>query len=193
MPLHTANSPLSTLAQMSPQLQQLPDGPSLDQVRGPVEIPAYEPWQIALFIALGLLAAALLIWGMIAILRSCRNRTPEVSPQATALAELDTAAQLTTGDDERFAVLSSLALRRYFEEGLNIRSTARTSEEFLNSLKGTPRIEEEDQSALANFLSQCDAIKFARMPVAPEQRNALTETAKELIKKTVQTKEVAQP
>ena len=40
------------LAQMpaAPQMPPLPEGPSLDRVRGPIEIPAYEPWQIVLVI-----------------------------------------------------------------------------------------------------------------------------------------------
>ena len=34
----------------APQMPPLPEGPSLDRVLGPVEIPAYEPWQIAILL-----------------------------------------------------------------------------------------------------------------------------------------------
>ena len=47
------------LAQMpaAPKMPPLPEGPSLDRVRGPIEIPAYEPWQIIL--ALGFIVLLL--------------------------------------------------------------------------------------------------------------------------------------
>ena len=122
------------LAQMpaTPQLPPLPEGPSLDRVRGPVAISAYEPWQIALAVGFGILVLAFLLW---LFLRARRKAAPEIPPYEAAQAELEAAANLTAGDDERFAMLSSQALRRYLEGGLGLRSTARTSEEFLNDLK----------------------------------------------------------
>ena len=94
----------------TPQLPPLPEGPALDRVRGPIEILAYEPWQIALAVGCGILLFGLLVW---LFLRTRKKSTTALSPYDAAMGELDAAAQLTTEDDDRFAVLSSGALRRY--------------------------------------------------------------------------------
>lgn len=144
------------LAQMptAPQLPPLPEGPAIDRVRGPIEIPAYEPWQMALAIGCVVLFLGLLI-GL--FLRARRKAAPTTPPYEAAIAELDAAAQLTDDDDERFAVLSSQALRRYLEDGLGLRSTVRTSEEFLRSLEG------KSVTSGANSTSQSVAERGTRL------------------------------
>jgi hypothetical protein len=170
------------LAQMpaAPQLPPLPEGPSLESARGPVEIPLYEPWQIGLFIGLGILAVACVIWFLVALyLHKKRNQKPSSAYQR-AHTQLNVATQ-TKGDDEHFARLCSGALRNYFEDGLHIATRGRTSEEFLRSLKGNTRLDASFNERLEHFLAQCDAIKFARMSSNPEQRTALHSSAVELI------------
>ena len=75
------------LAQMPaiPQLPPLPEGPSLDRVRGPIEIPAYEPWQIAILLGFIVLFIGLLIWLYV---RSRRKSATATSPYEIAVAEL---------------------------------------------------------------------------------------------------------
>lgn len=168
------------LAQMptTPQLPPLPEGPALDRVRGPIEIPAFEPWQIALAVVVILAFLGFLFW---LILRARRNSAPAASPYEAALSELEAAAQLTPGDDERFAVLSSQAVRRYLEEGLGLRFSARTSEEFLRSLKGNTQFDSDFQNTLSEVLADFDRIKFARQSVTQQERNQMTETVRSLI------------
>lgn len=185
MPVPNQQSPV---AAPTSQLPELPTGPSLDRVRGPVEIPMFEPWQVTLFTVIGLIALALIIWAIIAFVRSQKNKHTALAPATTALAELDAAAELAT-DDERFAVLSTNALRRYFEDGLNIPATGRTSEEFLHSLNGNTRLNKTFSEQLSQFLAQCDGIKFAQQTVDSDQRAKLTTLAKELIQKAEATKE----
>lgn len=171
------------LAQIAnaPQLPDLPAGPSLDRVRGPIEIPLYEPWQIGVMVALAILALGLLTWGIIRFLRARRNRTRQAQPHSTALAELKAAAELTTEDDERFAVLSSLALRRYFETGKGIAALGRTSLEFLQALEGHAQFNSDARTSLSDFLEHCDRVKFAQVSLTESERNALTGSAIELI------------
>ncbi len=171
------------LAQIAnaPQLPDLPPGPSLDRVRGPIEIPPYEPWQIGVMITLAVLILGLLIWCIVRFLRTRNNRTQTELPHLTALSELNTAAELTTEDDERFAVLSSLALRRYFETGKGIAALGRTSREFLHALDGHPQINLEARSSLTEFLEHCDRVKFAKASLTAAERSALTESATALI------------
>jgi hypothetical protein len=171
---------MTFLAQMSttPQLPPLPEGPSLDRIRGPIEIPAYDSWQIALAVGLSALFVGLLIYLFIRSRRKAATTTP---PYEAALADLQAAADLTTEDDERFAILSSHALRRYLEEGLGLRSTARTSEEFLLSLKGNTQLDESFQTTLGEVLANFDQIKFAQQAISIEARIHITDTVRKLI------------
>ncbi|MDQ8206541.1 DUF4381 family protein [Coraliomargarita sp. SDUM461003] len=172
---------MSLLAQMpasAPQLPPLPEGPTFDRVRGPIEIPTYETWQIVLAVAVGGLLLGLLIWRLL----RARSQAPSfVCPRQSALAELETAARLTENDDQRFAQLSSQALRRYLEEGLGLRFSSRTSEEFLRNLKGDTRFAPEFQEKLAELLRTFDQIKFAQKPASQETRSQITHSVRQLI------------
>jgi hypothetical protein len=168
------------LAQMptTPQLPPLPEGPSLDRVRGPIEIPAYDLWQIALAVGFIALFIGLLICIFVRSRRKAATTTP---PYEAALADLQAAADLTAEDDERFAILSSHALRRYLEDGLGLRSAARTSEEFLLSIKCTTQLDESFQATLGEILANLDQIKFARQAISIEARIHITNTVRKLI------------
>lgn len=168
------------LAQMptAPQLPPLPEGPSLDRVRGPVEISAYEPWQIAILLGLIVLLISLLIWLYV---RSRRKSATATSPYEVAVAELQAAADLTPEDDERFAMLSSQALRRYLQDELGLHSTACTSEELLLRLKDNTQVDEFFQTTLREVLDNFDQIKFAQQPISMTERICIIDTVRELI------------
>ena len=181
MPLSLFQFLLAALPAQTPGLPNLPPGPSLDRVRGPIEIPPFEPWQIGVIIALAVLALSVLIWGILRFMRARSNRSQAELPHLTARAELKAAAELTTNDDERFAVLSSMALRRYFETGKGIAALGRTSLEFLQGLDGHPQMIPEARSSLTEFLEHCDRVKFAQASLTAAERSALTESATALI------------
>jgi len=167
------------LAQMpTPQLPPLPNGPALDRARGPIEISAYEPWQIVLAVGFCVLFIGLLFW---LFLRARQKGKPITPPYEAAIAELETAAQLTSEDDERFAVLSSQALRRYLEDGLGLRFSARTSEEFLKNLKSNTAFDQGFQNRLSEALALFDRIKFAQQAISQEERIRISDTVRSLI------------
>jgi len=179
------------LAQMpTTQIQDLPAGPALDRVRGPVDIPPFEPWQIGIITALGLLLLSLLAWGITRFIRSRRKRTRAIQPHIAALAELKTAAAHTANNDERFAVLSSLALRRYFEQRSGIPALEKTTLEFLHSLKDHPKLNAEAGTSLIQFMEQCDRVKFARASLSAAQRESLTTSAQQLIQQFEQSEDI---
>ena len=179
------------LAQMpTTQIPDLPVGPALDRVRGPVDIPLFEPWQIGIITALGLLLIALLAWGITRFIRSRRKHTRAIQPHIAALAELETAAAHTTGDDERFAVLSSRALRRYFEQRGGIPAIEKTTLEFLHSLQNHPKLNADAGTSLIQFMEQCDRVKFARASLSATQRESLTTSAQQLIQQFEQSEDV---
>ena len=168
------------LAQMpaAPQMPILPEGPSLDRVRGPIEITAYEPWQIVLALGFIVLFIGLLI--CLAV-RSRRKATITIPPYEAALTELQAAADLSAEDDERFAILSSQALRRYLEDEFGLRSTARTSEEFLLNLKSNTQFDESFQTTLSEILDSLDQTKFSQQTISIESRIYIINTLKDLI------------
>jgi hypothetical protein len=182
------------LAQMpTPLLPELPAGPSLDRVRGPINIPMFEPWQIGVLILLGVLFVGLLMWGIARFIRAQRNKHAPISAYRAALAELDTAATLTSDDDERFAVLSSLALRRYFENGLHTPALGLTTDEFLQRLQTRPELTAEIRTVLSSFMAQCDRIKFARQSISASERDSLTNSAREIVQQLEAHKELVKP
>ncbi|WPJ97480.1 DUF4381 family protein [Coraliomargarita algicola] len=169
---------LAQLPASAPKLPALPEGPTFERVRGPIEIPSYEPWQITLAILATIFFLAILTWQ---ILRNRRKTSTPTPPYQVALAELETAEQLTDNDDERFAILCSQALRRYLEDALHLHSRARTSQEFLHNLKGNPHLDQNFQDTLAETLTQFDQIKFAQKPVSQEVRIHISTTVRQLI------------
>ena len=193
MPLSLFQFLLAALPAQTPGLPNLPPGPSLDRVRGPIEIPPFEPWQIGVIIALAVIALSVLIWGILRFMRARSNRSQAELPHLTARAELKDAAELTTNDDERFAVLSSMALRRYFETGKGIAALGRTSLEFLQGLDGHPQMNPEARSSLTEFLEHCDRVKFAQASLTATERSALTNSATTLIVQFEQVVEATPP
>lgn len=176
------------LAQMpAPQLPELPEGPSIERVRGPVEIPLFETWEIALFIGLGIFVFGCVIWLVVAQIQKQRLNQKKTSAYKFALSEISEAQQIT--ESETFTVRCSAALRHYFEDGLGIAATGRTSEEFICSLKGNTRLDQSYQQQLTQFFAQCDAIKFAGHSADESQRTALADSALTLIKDAERTKE----
>jgi hypothetical protein len=167
----------------APQLPPLPEGPALENVRGPIEMNGGdELWQILLA---GL--AVLLIVGGLAwlYLRSRKQPAVVIDPKVAALAELDAASQAT--DDERFALLCANAVRRYLEACLDLPATSRTSAEIIVQLP----LESEAKNGIRNFFERCDEVKFARQALSQEQRNELADTAQQLIE-TLRPKEAAE-
>lgn len=180
MPLSTFHLPSSTLAT---QLPELPVGPSLENVRGPIEVNGgFEAWQIALAALAVLLIAAAFVW---LYLRLRNKPPPPIHPHAAALAELDAATQ--AADDERFALLCANAVRRYLESTYDLPATSQTSAEIIACLPITTG----EKNRIRDFLERCDGVKFARRGFTEAQRIEVLDTAKGLIE-TVGRKEASE-
>ena len=180
--------PPAELPQQTPTVPELPPGPSLDHVRGPIEIPFMENWQIVLIALSGIIIIGLIGWKLVQSIRTRKNRQAPVSPYDAAIAELESAVTLTANDDERFAVLSSLALRRYFETGKGIHALGNTTDEFLERLKDHSLLNANARESLAECLQHFDRVKFARAPLTETERRELTESALKLVRQLGETK-----
>ena len=179
MSLATSDFQLPLLAT---QLPALPEGPALDNVRGPIEATGgYALWQITLAALAALLIAGFFIW----LYRRARTQPPApIDPQATALAELEAAPQ--AADDERFALLCANALRRFLAARFDLPASSQTSAELCAHLP----LPGEDRSRISALLERCDGVKFARQALSPDQRKELLDTAGSLIRQ-LERKEIA--
>ena len=157
---------------------------SLRDIKPPVKIPDY--W---IFLWVTLAAAILAIAALWAHRRLSRNRAipktpPPVPPHERARQKLEAALALID-EPKPFTILVSDTLRNYLEERFQFHAPERTTEEFLQELRATPRLTEEQKRALGQFLEKCDLVKFARYePLRPELME-LHEAATRLIDETV--------
>lgn len=139
----------------------------LRDIRAPVEIPVDLTW---LWWTLGaLVLGALLFW----IARKWMNPaapavvTP-IPAHLRARQKLRDALALIN-QPLPFCVAVSDTIRSYLEERFSFRAPERTTEEFLQELKSTSLVTHEQKESLADFLSRCDLVKFARYePGQPE-------------------------
>jgi hypothetical protein len=151
--------------------------------RPPVPVPNGWAWVWtigAILIALAATAAALRWW---------RKRlgapqiVPIVPPHVRAKQKLTAALQLIS-DPKAFCTAVSDTLRVYLEERFQFHAPERTTEEFLIELQSTHHLTPDQKISLAEFLQNCDLVKFARFE--PEEHNLRTlhEAALRLVDET---------
>ena len=78
----------------------------------------------------------------------------------------------------------SSAIRSYLEERFDLRAPERTTEEFLDELQGSHHLNEEQKQSLANFLTECDMVKFAKSEPEAFELKRLYESALQLVRET---------
>jgi len=160
----------------SPQLPDLPEGPSLDRLRGPLEAPFAIDWtQVGLAGLIGAALVAFLVWATRRYLRFRRSRLPAPDPRQTAHAQIE-AAELASEDDS-FARLVVEAVRGYLRDGPGLYQGHKTTEEVLRSRNFPAELRERAQTLFA----VCDQAKFAGRPIDANQRIRLLNTAKEIV------------
>lgn len=127
-----------------------------------------------LWILLVLAALAGVVWWWL------KRKKPEtvdpallIPPHRRAKERLRSATELLS-DPYAFCSLVSDVIRVYLEERFNLHAPDRTTEEFLDELRNSSRLNEDHKALLENFLMKCDLVKFAREePTEPELRGLL--------------------
>lgn len=152
-------------------------------LKPPVAVP--NPW-FWVFLTVGILLALAIIGALIALwlrAKARRPAVPPVPPHVRAREKLD-AALLLIGDPRAFCIAVSDAVRAYLEERFNLRAPERTTEEFLRDLQKTSVLTSEQKLSLANFLEQCDLVKFARFEPPESSLREMHESALRLVHET---------
>ena len=163
--------------------EEIPDIRGLKDV---IDIPIGNEWVLWLFVA----AAALVVAGVTAwfVRRRLARRSEELAPpppppHVVAWERLQRALGLIH-EAERFCVEVSHIIRVYLEERFNLHAPDRTTEEFLFELQTSKRLANEHKQLLADFLGECDMVKFAKAEPPEQELRGLHEAASRLVGET---------
>jgi hypothetical protein len=144
-----------------------------------------------------LLAAALIIglgaWLLQRYLthaRELETQAPPIPAHDAALAALQALLArglIETNQFEPFYVDVSAIVRRYLEARFRLHAPEQTTEEFLRDVSSAEALSFQHQKLVANFLDQCDLVKFARFQPGQTDMRAAFAAAERLVRETIPT------
>jgi hypothetical protein len=109
------------------------------------------------------------------------------SPHEIAYARLQVLIQrdlVKAGRVKEFYEAISDILRHYIEDRFELRAPERTTEEFLFEIRDTGALSQDHTKSLAEFLTHCDLVKFAKHSPTNEQIQHTFDLAKNFIEQT---------
>lgn len=115
-----------------------------------------------------------------------RSASPIRLPHETALEELEAikGAYARGGGVKEYYVGISDCIRRYIERVFKLKAPEMTTEEFLDSLKGSGVLSPEQKGLLRDFLNACDLVKFAKYTPSRNEIEAVPMSAQKFIEET---------
>jgi hypothetical protein len=153
-------------------------------IRGPKAVPG--SWLLpALLGGILLLAvAAIVVWR----LRRRARQAPALSLGEQTLRRLEAIRPLMLPATARaFGIEASEIVRTYIEKRFDVVATQRTTEEFLQGLLQTSSDSlTSHRPLLADFLQQCDFVKFAGVSLTSQDMEALFQSARAFVLETGQ-------
>jgi hypothetical protein len=150
-------------------------------IRGPKTLSG--SWVLPAALAVTILVAlciAYVVWRR----RRLRHRTLTLAERT--LQRLDSTRPLMRPDTARaFGIAASELLRDYIEKRFDVLATQRTTEEFLQALLQTSNETlVRQRPLLAEFLQQCDFVKFAGSSLAVTDMESLFQSARRFVLET---------
>lgn len=150
-------------------------------IRGPKAVPG--SWIMpAVLVGVLLVALAYAIW---------RQRDGATRPRKLTLSEQTlellegTKPLMQPATAREFGIAASEVIRHYIEKRFEVIATQRTTEEFLQTLLQSPNAAlARHRSLLAEFLQQCDFVKFAGASLAVTDMEALFRSARGFVLET---------
>jgi hypothetical protein len=118
--------------------------------------------------------------------RGNQRRTPTLAERT--LERLDSTRPLMRPETARaFGIAASELIRDYIEKRFNVVATQRTTEEFLQALlQSSNEALARHRSLLAEFLQQCDFVKFAGDSLAVTDMESLFQSARRFVLETAE-------
>jgi hypothetical protein len=149
----------------------------IHDIVGPISFFSGPLWVIGAVLLAVVLAGGLLWWF------TGRKKPVRLTPREAALRDLARLrASLSEGADYDFGVGVSDVLRHFLGEAFGLAAPRQTTEEFMESLRGSLRFVQTEQEALAEFLHQSDYLKYAQGEATAEQREALIVAAEAFVR-----------
>jgi hypothetical protein len=176
-----AQAPPGPPANAAPSNQPQED---IRDIRGPKYV--HPGWLLpALLSATALLALA--AWGIWRWRRS-RHKPRILLPFEVALLRLEEIRPLMIpASADKFGIAVSDIVRTYIEQKFDVTATQRTTEEFLQDLLGSSHAAlVQHRLLLADFLQQCDIVKFANLSVASQSMESLRQSARTFVLETAE-------
>ena len=162
---------------------QVAGATDIRDIRPLVEIPNHWIW---LWVTLGVLVVAALVWWIMKVNRKHRTglpSTPPVPAHMLARRRLEEALALIR-EPKPFIIAVSDTLRAYLEDAFQLRAPEQTTEEFLIELQHSALLSEAQKTSLGDFLQSCDMVKFARYEPRESELRELHDYAVELVAQT---------
>jgi hypothetical protein len=146
----------------------------------PVNYSLVPPWMIFVASLVVLTIIGLAIWyGR----RFFRKKQVTLSPRERALAALNRIeSEVEKIPPYQFSIRVSDLLRRYVMEQFDLPMTRQTSVEFLNAIASAANFNDDEKALLADFLTRCDLIKFARYEATTADSRLLLDEARQFVK-----------
>ena len=142
---------------------------------------------LLLFIAIGILVAAILFWIAVIIFKRM-TRPPELAPPPpyeVALNHLRKARNwLEPETTERFCTEVSTIMRGFLEAHFKLPASEQTTEEFFNNSAHMDNFSADQRVELKEFSEQCDLAKFANYGLGTAEMEELYATAETFIETT---------
>jgi hypothetical protein len=149
----------------------------------PVHIPNVWFWVWTFVAVLALSALAFWLWRRWQKKLNAPIVVPVIPPHERARRKLQAALD-RINEPRLFCTLVSDAIRVYMEERFTFHAPERTTEEFLYELQATTLLLPPQKAALADFLSKCDLVKFARYEPTQMELQELLDAAFRLVEET---------
>lgn len=156
-------------------------------------IPWPDWWQNPVFWGLAALGLALLTGLVLLLIRRVNRSQPATPPAATTGPVHDAFLQRLSQLRQRLDQLSAYELaievsgiiRDFLEAQFRLRVPFQTTRECLSASETRRHLSPTQQGTLAQFLRQCDTVKFARQDAARSESVAMLDTAEGFIRDCV--------
>ena len=152
-------------------------------IRGPKAVPG--SWMISAALA-GALVVALCAYAVWRRRHRVAGRTLTLSERTLQRLE-STRPLMRPATAREFGIAASEVIRDYIEKRFDVIATQRTTEEFLQTLlQSTNEVLARHRSLLAEFLQQCDFVKFAGASLAVTDMESLFQSARGFVLETAE-------
>jgi len=165
----------------------------LRDIKEPLSVSSGVPVALIIGSILAILAVGgIILWKLYLKKFAAKRKEPALTPQEIAFRELERIECLQLIEKSKikeYYYSVSLALRIYLENRFSLKAPEQTTEEFLESVVSSDKLEGKHINILKEYLSHCDLVKYAKFDPGKVQAKLLIETTRHFIEETVESKE----